>query len=179
VFYQIVVGFALAFFSVTGTVVVYWIRERDPSTREFERQKKRLEFWKAFWELEALAPTKPGSEYQQRCKEAMEQAARSVQALPTKAARWSGRIIGAAIAILSLLLLVSFGRFISNQPNPPTPQSTIVTVVVALFELVLFFLIALHAFGVIFYKGGKKMLTESLLTLADKYPRFSYLKDIE
>jgi hypothetical protein len=114
---QIFAGFINALFSplfsallgFLAAFAMYWIKDRDPSTRDFERQLKRLQFWKTFYELEAVAPIK--LKVQERCKQTMERAAFWVEALPTKAyvtAKW--------VAILLMSFASSFVYSETGQP---------------------------------------------------------------
>jgi hypothetical protein len=85
--YQIIAPVLNALLALAASFALYWIKDRDPFTQEFERQTKRLQFWKTFYDLAAVAPIKPNPEHHRRCKQALERAAFWVEAIPTKAHR--------------------------------------------------------------------------------------------
>jgi hypothetical protein len=92
VIYQVLSPFLNALLGFAASFALYWIKDRDPSTKEFERQTKRLQFWKTFYDVEAIAPIKPSVELQRRCKQTMDRAAFWVEAIPTRAHTAAKRI---------------------------------------------------------------------------------------
>jgi hypothetical protein len=85
--YQFFTPFICAVLSFAGSFIIYWIKDRDPTTREFERQTKRLQFWKALYDLQAIAPVKLDNDHTDRYRQVIGGAVFWIVAFPTKAAR--------------------------------------------------------------------------------------------
>ena len=168
--YQFFSPFINAALGIAGSFLVYCIKDRDPSTREFERQTKRLQFWKAFYDLQAIAPLKPDVDYQIRCKQTLESAAFWVVAVPTKAARCAKWF---SLLILSFAMAWLYPFLLSKMP-PVQPGGESGRV---LFALILFACLALVLYQIV-YDTLRGEVTRWLLWLAKHVPFFAFFGEM-
>ena len=111
----VVQDFILKFLvALVPPLIVIWVERRhDPSTKQIERQTKRLEFWKAFHELEVLDNQVHDEEHQKICRMVMKKA---VSALPTKTEKISRKIalwFSLVCWVFGFITLVNAPRFAS------------------------------------------------------------------
>jgi hypothetical protein len=157
--------------------LLYWIKDRDPSTREFDRQTKRLQLWKTFYDLQAVVPVKPDVKFDERCKLAMERAVFWVEALPTVAHKWARRITVAAIACITLAMFFkAYSKPITPQPpftsQPPEQQHAAVLALIVASLLV--FAVSVHV--TINKLRFPLVLTQGFIWLAEHVTWLSWLK---
>jgi hypothetical protein len=161
--YQFFSPFISATLGFLGSLIIYWIKDRDPTTREFERQTKRLQFWKTFYDLQAVAPLKPNVNHEIRCKQALESAAFWVEAFPTKAAQYSKWL---SILSVSLAMSIIYGVILSHLPlAQPGEESGR-----ALLSWILFFGLFWVLYQIV-YEALRAEVTRSFLWLA-RHVRF-------
>lgn len=175
--YQIFSPVINALLTFAASLALYWIKDRDPSTKEFERQTKRLQFWKTFYDLEAVVPIKPEASHHCRCNEALERAAFWVQAIPTRAHAWA--------TVLAVILMGGFSSFIFTNfvtifgqmfpPGPPPAPSIPQRAIVYLS----FLLATLLSFYQLIFQPVRKAATKWLLALAEKLQWFAFLKEMK
>ena len=168
--YQFFTPFISASLGFAGSFIIYWIKDRDPSTREFERQTKRLQFWKTFYDLQAVAPIKANVKHEERCKQTMESAAFWVEAIPTKAFRYSKWL-----SMLAVSLVVSLLYTFLLSPVPIAPPGEEAARVV--FELMVFGALIVMMYQII-YEGLRTEITRGLVWLAEHVSMFSFFKEI-
>ncbi len=170
VLYQFVVPFVGPVFGAITAFVIYWIKDHDPSTREFERQTKRLQFWKAFHDLQTVAPLKPNINHQIRCKQTLESAALWVEAVPTKAFQYSKwfSLLGLSIAT-SLLYGVMLGWLPPPQPGEENGR--------AFLAILIFGCLALAIYQIL-YESLRAEITRGLLWLSKHVRFFAFLGEM-
>lgn len=115
-------------------------KERDASTCEFERQTKRLQFWKAFYDLEAQARQHSisghvpaftvSSEIHDRCMTTLQHSASVVMTklLPTIAHKWAKWTSFASCWLMAMYFLTLLRRAPSLPEDVPVEVVTIFNV---------------------------------------------------
>lgn len=98
-------GPALSFVAI---LLIYWIKDRDPLTREFERQNKRLEFWKSFYALQERVANSADSHRDVRCQALLRTAETWIATVQTKAYALAKFASALAIFLAACLLYSIF-----------------------------------------------------------------------
>jgi hypothetical protein len=153
--------------AVLGGIAGYflkWLTER--ATRDYERETKRLQFFKAFYELQSLEKVAVNPEFDRRCQQRLRDASRWMASRPTK-----GDILAKQLALVGSL--VSCFVFLNYNMTHPLKGPELWSAQVL---MLLDYLGALIFIAVVVYK---LILPFATLLMGLLARRFQHLKEAE
>jgi hypothetical protein len=170
VFWQVFLAVVSPLYIALLGLLVKWWTERP--TREYERETKRLQFFKAFYDLYSLEKPNVGPTFDARCQQLLRDTSRWMNSRRTKGIRLA-KFLSVCTGVVSALYVQVYSA--AQLPIPSVPQQP------ALFRSenqMLFLFVVPAVAGSVVYRLVLPIF-ERIVGFLATFERFQYLGDAE